>query len=56
MTEPLPCPWCGLKPDKVMNGDYYYITCRKITCTVRPRTDFYTRGYRAVAAWNRRKT
>lgn len=67
MEEPLPCPFCGKKPDvrKDINGkDFWCVVCANFGdgntppeasgCAIMPATAWYFDHSLAIALWNKR--
>jgi Lar family restriction alleviation protein len=55
MTDPMPCPFCGVTAEAMQNGNdavgNWYVMC--LGCKI--RTDFHWQRHDAVKRWNERK-
>ena len=49
-----PCPFCGEKPKRIIEGEYKRFLCNNFDCWIKPRTDWYADELTAIEAWNRR--
>ena len=54
-----PCPFCGAEPIVVddnanKNRPQHLIRCKNISCTIRPKTDWYADKSEVVKHWNTR--
>ena len=68
-AKPLPCPFCGCKPDVrriprsvwvgdkialIPNSECFYVDCNSARCAVGPTSESFNTRAEAIAAWNRR--
>lgn len=58
MSELLPCPWCGKKPElahyETFDNDEWAVACVGECCEIQPATNSYFTREQAIEAWNTR--
>lgn len=56
MPEPMPCPWCGEKPECHRNDrGTYTVTCMNLDCLVSPSLSRWAIKERAILFWNNQR-